>query len=110
MILTADITGTGVLVALLGFVLVWFLIDLHHERTPLFQTFPAPAPKLAPLPGEAPAGRYITASDLLPGLVAALTPPPAPMPDYVAEQFRGHPTVDALVDSIEMRAIRDGAL
>jgi len=36
----------------------------------------APHAKLAPFPGDpGPAERYITASDVLPGLVAALTPP-----------------------------------
>ena len=56
----------------------------------------APHAKLAPFPGD-------------PVPLPAPVPVAAPMPDYVAEQFRGHPTVDALVDSIEMRAIRDGA-
>jgi len=105
MILTADITGGGVLVALLGFVLVWFLIDLHHERTPLFQAFPAPAaaPELAPFPGDP----------------APLPAPVAPAaPEYVREALGGHDDADGWVESrwrkidgqMLAEQIRDGAL
>ena len=106
MIITADITGGAVLAALAGFVLVWFLIDRHYERTPLFQAFPAPAtgaaPELAPFPGDP-------------------VPLPAPVapaaPEYVRTALDGHDDADGWVESRwrkidgQMLAaqIRDGA-